>query len=150
MQGIAEINDGNTDNLVLQTINEKLDVDIDRSHRIGRKKDEQRSKPTIVKLTRYNTRKNVFARKKKLKGTGVSTTESLTAKRMRQLNKAREEHSFTNVWTTDCSILFKPPNKIKSNLFYDWKLIWCFYVNVIHERRSLCCLFKNLFFIFFC
>ena len=119
MQGIAEIKDGNTDNLVLQTINEKLDVDIDRSHRIGRKRDEQRSRPIIVKLTRYNTRKNVFASKRKLKRTGVSTTESLTAKRMQQLNKAREEHSFANVWTTDCRILFKPPNKNKSNLFYD-------------------------------
>ena len=50
-------------------INEKLDVDItenkiDRSHRIDRKKDGQRPRPTIVKLSRYNTRKKDFTSKK--------------------------------------------------------------------------------------
>ena len=43
----------------------------------------------------------------------------LMAKRMGQFNKAREEHGFTNVWTTDGRILFKHPNENKSNLFYD-------------------------------
>ena len=124
VHGIAETNHGNKDDLVLKTINEKLDFDItenkiNRSHRIGRKKDEQRPRPIIVKLTRYNTRKKVFASKRKLKGTGVSITESLTAKRMEQLNKAKEGHGFTNVWTTDGRILFKRPNENKSNLFYD-------------------------------
>ena len=56
-------------------MNEKLDVDIreneiDRSHRIGRKKDGQRPRPITVKLTRYNTRRKVFVSKRKLKGTG--------------------------------------------------------------------------------
>ena len=124
MHWIAETNDENTDGLVLKTINEKLDVDIteneiDRSHRIGMKKNGQRPRPIIVKLTRYNTRKKVFASKRKLKGKGVSITESLMAKRMEQLNKAREEHGFTNMWTTDSRILFKRSNENKSNLFYD-------------------------------
>ena len=65
----------NTDDLVLKTINDRLDLDIaeneiDRSHRIGRKKDGQRPRPIIVKLTRYNTRKKVFGSNRKLKGTG--------------------------------------------------------------------------------
>ena len=124
VHGIADINDENTDDLVLKTINEKLDIDIteneiDRSHRIGKKKDGQRPRPIIVKLRRYNTRKKVSASKRKLKGTGVSIAESLSVKRMEQLNKAREEHSFTNVWTTDGRILFKRPNENKGNLFYD-------------------------------
>ena len=124
VHGIAETNDENTDDLVLKTINEKLDVDttqneIDRSHRIGRKKDGQGPRPIIVKLTRYNTSKKVFGGKRKLKGTGASTTESLMAKRMEQLNKAKEEHCFSNMWTTDGRILFKHPIKNKSNLFYD-------------------------------
>ena len=76
MHGIAETNDENTGDLVIKTINEKLDADIaedemGRSHGIGRKKDGQRPRPIIVKLTRYNTRKKVFASKRKLKGTGV-------------------------------------------------------------------------------
>ena len=41
------------------------------------------------------------------------------AKIMEQLNKAREEHGFTNVWTKDGRILFKHPIENKSNLFYD-------------------------------
>ena len=124
MHRIVETNDENTDDLFLKTINEKLDVDItgneiDRSHRIGRQKDERRPRPIIVKLTRYNTRKKVFASKRELKGTGVSITESLTAKRREQLNKTREEHGFNNMWTTDGRIHFKRPNENKSNLFYD-------------------------------
>ena len=44
VHGIEETNDENTDDLVLKSIYEKLDVyitenEIDRSHRIGRKKD---------------------------------------------------------------------------------------------------------------
>ena len=124
MHRIAEANDENTDDLVFKTINEKLDVDvtedeIDRSRRIGRKKDGQKLRPIIVKLTRYNTRKKVFVSKRKLKGMDFSTAESLTAKRMEQLNKAKEEHGFTSVWTTDGRILFKRPIENKSNLFYD-------------------------------
>ena len=80
---------------------------------------KKHKKPNIVKLTRYNTRIKVFVSKRKLKGTGVSITESLTTKRIDQLNKAREEHGFTNEWTTDGRIHLKPPNENKSNLFYD-------------------------------
>ena len=42
---------------------------------------------------------------RKLKGTSGSITESLIAKRMGWLNKAREEHGFTNVWNTGGMIL---------------------------------------------
>ena len=67
VHGIEETNDENKDDLVLKSIYEKLGVDIteneiDRSHRIGRKKDGQRPRPIIVKLTRYNTRKKVFCK----------------------------------------------------------------------------------------
>ena len=67
VHGIAGTSDQNTDNLVRKT-NEKLDVDItenkvDRSHRIGRKKDGERPRPIIVKLTRYNTRKKFLQAK---------------------------------------------------------------------------------------
>ena len=142
MHGIAETNDENMDDLVLKTINEKVDVniaenEIDRSYRIGRTKDGQRPRPIIVKLTEYNTRKKVFASKRKLKGMGVSIAESLTAKLMEQLNKVREEHSFTNVWTTDGRILFKCSNENKSNLFHDKKLMWCFCVYTRMEKLVL-------------
>ena len=67
MHWIAETSDENTHGLVLKTINEKLDVDIteneiDRSHRIGRKKNGQRPRPIIVKSARCNTIKKVFCK----------------------------------------------------------------------------------------
>ena len=62
VHGIAETKDENTDDLFLKRMNERLEVDVtenetDRPHRIGRKKDGQRPRPSIVKVARYNTRK---------------------------------------------------------------------------------------------
>ena len=61
MHGIAEANDKNMDDLVVKTINEKLDANItkkriDGSHRIGSKKDGYR--PRII-----NTRKKFLQRR---------------------------------------------------------------------------------------
>lgn len=91
VHGIAKKNNENWGNLVLKKINKKLDVnitenEIDRSHRIGRKKNGQTPKPTTVNLTKYNTRQI------KLKGTAVSITESLKAEGMKQLKK-REKNT---------------------------------------------------------
>ena len=41
------------------------------------------------------------------------------AKRMEQLNKARKERGFTNMWAINGTIIFKRPNENKINLFYD-------------------------------
>ena len=54
VHGIAETNDENTEDLVLKTANKKLDVEIteneiDRSHRIDRKKNGQRPRTIIIK-----------------------------------------------------------------------------------------------------
>ena len=108
VHGIAETNDENTDDLVLKTMNEKLDVDvteigIDRSYRIGRKKDGQITRPIIVRLTRYSPRKNVFTSKTKLKGSGV--------KRMKKAKK--------NTVLPICGSFFNRPNVNKNNLLYD-------------------------------
>ena len=63
VHGIAEANDENIDDLVLKTINDKLDAniaekEIDRSHRIYNKKDGYR--PIII-----NTRKK-FCKEEKV------------------------------------------------------------------------------------
>ena len=54
------------------TINFELataEVDIERTHRKRKPRDVgQKSRPIIVKFVRYNDRKNVFNRNKKLKG----------------------------------------------------------------------------------
>ena len=89
LHGIPENKNEKTDDLCLATINEHLElaiteVDIERTHRIGKPRDvSQKSRPIIVKFVRYNDRKNVFNRKKKLKEKNISITESLTATRMK-------------------------------------------------------------------
>ena len=96
------------------------------------RKRRDRPRPITNKLTRYEPpappppsppprkktkKQKKIASKRKLKGMGVTITESFTVKRMEHLKKAREEHGFTNMWTTDGRILFKCPNEKKSNLF---------------------------------
>ena len=85
-----------TDQQAIDFINDNLDmkideIDVDRSHRIGRyNKAKKKARPIIVKFARYNVRGKVFREKRKLKGTGKSITESLTTKMVRKLNDARE------------------------------------------------------------
>ena len=81
---------------------------IDRSHRLGKPNSSKNAKPCpiLVKL-RYNTRNKIYRNKKKLKGIGISVTESLAAKRINILDKAREEYTFNNVWSQDDKIVFQ-------------------------------------------
>ena len=72
-----------------------------------------------MKLSRYNVRKKVFSKKKNLKGRNVSITESLIPKCMEILKKARIEHGFSNVWTSDGKILYKSSTENRVKLFYE-------------------------------
>ena len=56
---------------------------------------------------------------KKVEGSNVSITESLTQKCMEILKKARLEHSFTNMWTSDGKILYKNSTENKIKLYYE-------------------------------
>ena len=113
IHGLMETKTEDTDEMVLDVINNKLNIEmsqisIDRSHRLGKRKGPgQKPRAIIVKFTRYKDRHHVFSKKKLLKGTGISVTESLTLKRMEHLKKAREQHGFANVWTLDGKITFK-------------------------------------------
>ena len=117
-------------------MNEELNVDvteigIDRSRRIYRKKDGQIPRPITVRLTRYRPRRNVFASKIKLKGSRVKKWE-----------KAKKNTVLPICGPQMVGSFFNRPN----NLFYDQKLIWCFFV--IYERKSLGCLSKEFIFHF--
>ena len=72
----------------------------------------------IGKLVRYNDGRKVFSNKKKIKDSGISITESLTASWMQEVSKACNEHGFKNVWTIDGKILFKENGRNKAKLFY--------------------------------
>ena len=125
LHGIAERERENIDELILETLNEKMRIDLtssdlDRTHRIGqRKAPSKKPRAVIIKFVSYNTRKFSFLNKKLLKETQVGIAESLTAKRMGILKKAREKHQFRNVWTADAKILYKDGKDNKVKLYYD-------------------------------
>ena len=71
VHGMKESENEDTDTVVTETLNELLqekltDIDIDRSHRIGRLKKGKQSRPIIIKFARYNIRNRVFKNKKKV------------------------------------------------------------------------------------
>lgn len=125
IHGVAENEDENTDDLVLSILKDEMDTemftdDLDRTHRIGKtKNDSKHRRPIIVKFVRHNDKHKVFRNKKRLKGKKISITESLTKTRMAKLNEAREKFGFRNVWTSDGRILYKEEGKEGTKLYYD-------------------------------
>ena len=114
-----------TNEKIMNTLQQSMDEtikleDIVRLHRLGKPKSLKNVKPMTKKFARYNTRNRIYRNKKKLKGTGISVTESLTTKRINVVEKAREEHSFSNVWSQDGKIMFfdKSTNKVK--IYYSY------------------------------
>lgn len=103
-----------TDALVINVLSEKLGVQVgkahlDRSHRLGRRNPlsgtRPKPRPVIAKFVSYNTRSDVFRQKRKLKGTGMGITESLTKQRM-DLYKAVCEHpNISSAWSIDGRII---------------------------------------------
>lgn len=128
MHGIPETEKEDTDSVVIDAVKTNLNVtlaksDIDRSHRIGQKNNSsKRPRALIVKFSRYNVRASVFREKRKLKGTNIMLTESLTNNRIQTLKKAKSYYGMKNVWTSDGEILTKIKDKI---------------VNVTHKQVKL-------------
>ena len=61
-----------------------------------------------------------YRNKKVLKEKGISVTESLTAKSIKMLEKARELHGFVNVWSQDGKMMFFDKIINKVNIFLWW------------------------------
>ena len=71
IHGLPESKNENTDELVIDTIKEKMGEEIerneiDRSHRLGAPKNNGKSRPIIIKFVRYNIRCRIFKNKKKM------------------------------------------------------------------------------------
>ena len=83
VHGIPESKEDSGD-AVLHVFNGQLNVpvtphSIDRSHRLGRfQQSSNKPRPVIVKFVSYETRRQVFSAKRRLKGTKVVITENLT------------------------------------------------------------------------
>lgn len=120
LHGISESNNETTDDIAINTIVEKLKVpiksdDIDRTHRLGKKKQphdsatgdelrDRRPRPIIIKFCSYAKRSQVFLAKRALKGTNMLITESLTVKRMNLLKDAIASTSVQSAWSQDGKI----------------------------------------------
>ena len=110
--GLKEEEKESPDDRVLKLFREELNeeiflVDLDRTHRIGMKRDSSsKPRPVIVKFAWYNICEKVFKSKKKLKGKNISSTGYQKS----VLNKAREKFGFKNVCTYDGRILYKDNN----------------------------------------
>ena len=73
IHGLLESKNENTDELVLDTVKEKMGEEIekdeiDRLHRLGAPKNNGKSRPIIIKFVRHNTRCRIFKNKKKIEG----------------------------------------------------------------------------------
>ena len=121
---MEENSNEDTDKLVLNIINNDLEINLTEvaiycTHRIGDpKKKKKKAWPIIVKFVRCYDRKEVFSKKKYLKGKGISITESLTSFRMKKLEETREKYGFKNVWSIDGRIMFKDAND-KPSVYYN-------------------------------
>ena len=125
VHGIVEETVEDTDEKIINTLQQSMDEiikseDIDRSHRLDKPKSSKNAKPRpiIVKFVRYNTCNRIYRNNKNLKGTGISVMESLTAKWISMLEKARQEYTFNNVWSEDGKIMFFDKNTNKAKTCY--------------------------------
>ena len=115
----------NNDDVVISTLYEHLNIvileeDVDRSHRVGKFDPAKRkSKPVIMKFVSYNVCHKVFASKRKLKGKGVSISKSLMKLCLVKLSKAKNQHSFGNVWSYEGKIMYNKDSNNKIKVFYD-------------------------------
>ena len=120
IHGVAESENESTDEVFVELVNTNLGLsikqrDLDRSHRLGKPNSNGRARPIIAKFARYNVRAKVFANKKKMKGSNMMLTESLTRHRVVVLNEARKRYGNNNVWTADGEI-YSNDNGIKGRV----------------------------------
>ena len=98
LHGVQENKSENTNDIVLKTMSEELDIEIkenglDRTDRIGnRNRKDGKPRAIIVKFTRYTTRNKIYSNKKKLKEKKYLITESLMSRRYHLLKEAQEKY----------------------------------------------------------
>ena len=118
--GCTERNGENTDKIIMDIANNILKVDlrledIDRSHRVGKRKEKdgkQIPRGIIVKLKTYRKRQEILRNRRKLKGHNKSIVEDLTTRNQELLNYAKACPTVQNAWSSDGRIIvmFKDKN----------------------------------------
>lgn len=111
--GLPESVNEDTDASVIKFYKEKMNIEvskemIDCSHRLG--KEENHTKPLLVKFVSKNIKQEIYKNKRKLKGSKLVIKEDLTKKNIQLMKRVRDK--FKTVWTNNCSIFTKVNNKI--------------------------------------
>ncbi|KAE8740378.1 hypothetical protein FOCC_FOCC014116 [Frankliniella occidentalis] len=112
--GIKEADNEDTDELVIG-VARKMGLihlekfHISRSHRVGKKTDNNKPRAIIVKFVSFASRQKMFQAKKSLKGTGISVKEDLT--RVRQAILLKASDSSEDVWSQNGIIVIKEGKK---------------------------------------
>ena len=127
LHGIEEDSEENTDTVVVDTIRTELGIEnialanLQRSHRLGpprarnntratRTNNPPKPRPIIIRFRDFSVRQEIFRNKRKLKGKGISISESLTKKRYALYKLALSKFGRGNVWTTEGRITTKIDN----------------------------------------
>ena len=107
IHGVEETDNESTDDIAMNIIKENLGLtqfvprDIGRSHRLGKKKNDNKKRPIIVRLASYRQKKQIYDAKRGLKNSGIVITENLTKQRYSLYQKCKEKYGQTNCWTLD-------------------------------------------------
>ena len=124
LHGVEELDGENTDDVVLNILNESLQLpvvleNIQRSHRLGprnasrnTRQNPTKPRPIIFRFRDFRSRQSVFYNKKMLKGTGISITENLTKKRYTLYKSAVAKYGLGKIWTIEGRVTTKINNKI--------------------------------------
>ena len=106
--GIEEKRNEDPDRLLIDVFKDRLQLDvsaadIERSHRVGKMKPGKH-RALIIKLCSYRVRRNIIQSRRKLKGTGISIQEDLTAKNQALYHKVYTSSKVVSAWTNDGKI----------------------------------------------
>lgn len=118
--GVAETNDENPEEVIVNTIQEKMNIkvllnEIERCYRIGRN-EGRKIRPIIIKFASYKTKEKIFVQKKVLKGSGITIGEDLTRHRYSEMQRLRVQYGKTAVWSRDGSLFVEDTDGQKKKI----------------------------------
>ena len=126
IHGLLEVKRKDIDSLAIETVKEKMDLDIssadtDRTHLIGvpLKNQAKLDLSLFVLFALYNDGRKIYINQKLLKEIKVSITESLTAHRVAKLKQAKGEFRFKNAWSNDGRKIYKDNGDDKTQIYSD-------------------------------
>lgn len=108
--GVPETSKESTDDLVLKVVSEHLScpmtkANIDRSHRSGKPRTDDKPRPILVKLSSHRMKAELMKERRKLKGSGISIQEDLTSLNHKILIKLATHPKVEAAWSIDGRVM---------------------------------------------